>query len=880
MLDRPVRHATAFLPAQYFRSRTVEGHREDALPRSQPAPWWSCSSSSPRHGECDFTEFCPAGPLPPCKQDGAHPRPPRLRSAWSLQPPAHRRDAGHLHQASIKLVELLTRALGRRRLPDRCSWSATPSRASMPLPPGARRTLRPRPWSPVNGWARSAAWKRGQPQCSTSALRQQRLVQDFNDDFSRSSSLPRPIQTCPARAGALLHEAHAVLRRHAGEAARNGLARRSLLPRTAAIQVLCSRGKAQPLWRRLQDAEEIKQTGIGRLAAPGLCRLNACAITSRGPSPYPGPRNRNHLLDIVKVFQQPEPSVPFRARRDRTSRRAAGGSGPRLALTRALLHPADRTAWLAILRSPWCGLTLADLHILSPEQATTGTSAIHPCLELIVSPWGTSLGDDAHRAPCSPSTRIIVEAAAARRPRPPDAASPAWVEARPGATFSTASEYSRRQKKLANSITVLSPCWSELEHPPGRLHRSRPTSPQGLEPAVRRPGHLSAPVRPSSTCTTIHKSQGARVGRGLACRALEAPGARQDTQAGCSPGWRPMADSDAQPTAVRTMHPRMASSLLSDRSGQGIRQRAAEQVDALKRKQSANPPNAQRLFYVVCTRAREELHLLRRTRYRNGKEGKPSTPGSGSLLRRRLALAAESYLSGGQAKRELCQPAGLELNDAGRRHSRNPEGSRLLWPRQPQPLSSAARMLERIPHGRNNHAPARYKRARCLRPSRALPVPEGSAIRSPRIRQHRSTPFYGAARSAHRSNGVHRRMICAIPAFPRGSPASSAVLRSGGLSPVLPRTPTLPTRSCWPWTMHLVQTCIGRWILAPHPGSFAANRALTARTGKRPPHGPSSSTAPSLPARSRSLHRRHAPVDHRLQDRHPRPARSGRIPCC
>lgn len=78
-------------------------------------------------------------------------------------------------------------------------------------------------------------------------------------------------------------------------------------------------------------------------------------------------RVRRHLHDLVAVIRQLRPDLLYQAVEiEALSKQQV--IQDLLSLTHALSHRADRVHWLAILRAPWCGLTLDDLHHLAGDD--------------------------------------------------------------------------------------------------------------------------------------------------------------------------------------------------------------------------------------------------------------------------------------------------------------------------------------------------------------------------------------------------------------------------------------------------------------------------------------------------------------------------------
>ncbi len=91
-------------------------------------------------------------------------------------------------------------------------------------------------------------------------------------------------------------------------------------------------------------------------------------------------RTRGHLQPILARFKAL--GIVYSAQ-DIDSLGKSSAIVDLMSLCRALSNPADRVAWLAILRAPWCGLTLADLHALGTAGEVPGYASVRGLLNSV-----------------------------------------------------------------------------------------------------------------------------------------------------------------------------------------------------------------------------------------------------------------------------------------------------------------------------------------------------------------------------------------------------------------------------------------------------------------------------------------------------------------
>ncbi len=323
-------------------------------------------------------------------------------------------------------------------------------------------------------------------------------------------------------------------------------------------------------------------------------------------------RNRSHLREVIPRLRAA--NLAFRAIEIEPL-----GDRPvvqdLLALTRALSHLADRTAWLAVLRAPWCGLTLADLTALCGAQDDlTVWAAMNEAQRL------SAVSEDG-RARLARSVRILAPALADRR----RSSLRATVEAAWLALGGPACV--ERDVELDDADIYL----DHLEaFERGGAIDDMADFEASIEKLFALPD-LEAPER--LQVMTIHKA------KGLEFDVVIVPG----LDAGTGRDDRRLFMWMETPGNALLLAPINATGADDDPVYGYMRE---------VERQKADHENA-RLLYVAATRARRELHLLGCARLDD--HGAPQDPPKGSLLQKLWPVVCDDFatLGASPAKNDL-----------------------------------------------------------------------------------------------------------------------------------------------------------------------------------------------------------------------------------
>ncbi|NYT38562.1 nuclease [Allopusillimonas soli] len=422
-----------------------------------------------------------------------------------------------------------------------------------------------------------------------------------------------------------------------------------------------------PIWTH--DERDAQDTS--RQTEDLVVRLARQALEDNPDSDHPVAilvRARGHLAGIVHRLAQA--GIPCRAV-DLVPLKDRQAVIDLTQLARALSHPADRLAWLSVLRSPLCGLTLASLHSVCGDYPDAAVPDLlrawmegkaPPALAL---PTGSTIGDGMPMASEEPVTSDWghLEASEARRLRM--AAGVLLDDANDAGTVPFAAWLASIWRRLGGFDIYGGP--GDVADTERLFRLIEQLSPYGnLDPGEleQRVEQLFAAPEGSGRAVevmTIHKAKGL------------------EFETVILPGLHKMPRGDSQPLLMLEHH---EGALLMG----PIKHRAARETDPVSaylmtREKKRAAYEADRLLYVALTRARRSLHLIGEV----GLDGEASvkTPVPGSLLGRLWEHLGSPALP----------PADLRAPDAAREAS----GRRWLARRRldslPQPDAPVAEIL-------------------------------------------------------------------------------------------------------------------------------------------------------------------------------------------
>ncbi|HTX77923.1 MAG TPA: UvrD-helicase domain-containing protein [Terracidiphilus sp.] len=261
-----------------------------------------------------------------------------------------------------------------------------------------------------------------------------------------------------------------------------------------------------------------------------------------------------------------------------------------LALARALYYPEDRVAWLGVLRAPWCGLSLADLHAIAGDSG----SDRRPIPDL-VRERGHCLSEEGRAG----VARLLAafDAAPALRSALPASALGTWLEQ----TWLSIGGAACVDAEARSNLDML---WRSLDALPGG---EPDLLGSGLGAALK---ELNAQADPETDADcgvqlmTIHKS------KGLEFEVVIVP----DLQAATRKTNHTMLSWLERGLAQPDDSGEITEFLIAPFQPKGTdRSEGKRWVDREYRNRERQ--EMRRIFYVAATRAREELHLFTRVEF-------------------------------------------------------------------------------------------------------------------------------------------------------------------------------------------------------------------------------------------------------------------------